>query len=71
MEKDGKIIRPGGSRQSSFTRSPSNSSIDAIYPPQLRQPKAIGDDTLDDAKKVVADEVDVPKIFGLPLKYVS
>ncbi len=72
MEKDGSITRPGSSRQNSSTDSAPNSSMNAVYPPQTGQPEHIGDHSTDDAKKTAAgNALEVPKIFGFPLKYVS
>lgn len=66
MEKDGDIARPGSSRQSSFTDSP---SMDTLYPPPTSQQNGNGATV----GKIFtpSDAVDVPKFFGLPLKYVS
>jgi hypothetical protein len=74
MEKDASITPPGSSRHSPFTRSPSNSSINGVYPPQASPPKdASGHNGMNIAKRTTTagDAAEVPKIFGLPLKYVS
>ena len=71
MEKDGGISLPGSSRHAPFPRSPSDSSISNVYPPQENLPKEPHDHIVDIAKKPAGDAGEVPRICGLPLKYVS
>jgi hypothetical protein len=72
MEKDASITPPGSSRHYPFTRSPSNSSINGVYPPQASLPKDASGPGMSIAKRTTpGDGVEVPKMFGLPLKYVS
>lgn len=69
MDKDGSIAPPGSSRQSSFTRSPLNLPINGVYPPQASMSEDASGQSMDNAKRTTVGAV--PKIFGLPLKYVS
>jgi len=72
MEKDGCITPPSSSRHGPVTRSLSNSSINGVYPPQASPPKDASDHGMSIAKRTTAgDTSEVPRIFGLPLKYVS